>query len=420
MEDPPVDSCVKPRARPVPLANANYCTVSQPNRRVPPVHPPASAVSVRPCVGWRAWRAFERVPELLVGGEATFVPPVPGSVRQFGRRHHEFTEHGRITGYLAWRNGRPVGRIAAILNRTHNTFHGDRTGFFGFFDFTDAEVARLLLAAVRRELAPLGCDRLRGPVNPSQNDSCGVQVEGFGARPCFGMPGNPPGYGAVYEAIGLRPAMDMLAYDLEPSLEPGFAARMDALTDRLRARLPFTVRPVNLNRLDEEAPLVSRLFNESLRHEWNFMPLTPPTAKRWAQQLSGQLDPESVLIIEMEGVPAGLSIILPDLNAHLAGTHRWPEWARLLRLGWRLRRHPCLEGRLAVFGILPEFRKSGATLLLVHDAIRRGQQRFVRGELSWTQATNVEVNRLAEQLGLRPARRYRMYEAPMHDAPPSA
>ena len=394
--------------------------MSQPNRRVAPPAPAAAAVSVRPCVGWRAWRTFERLPERLHGEAATFVPPVPGSVRQFGRRRHEFSEHGHITGFLAWRNGRPVGRIAAIVNRTHNAFHGDRTGFFGFFDFTDAEVVRALLAAVRHALAPLGCDRLRGPVNPSQNDSCGVQVEGFGGRPCFGMPGNPPEYGAVCEAIGLRPAMDMLAYDLEPSLEPGFAARMDTLTDRLRARLPFTVRPVNLSRLDEEAPLVSRLFNESLHHEWNFMPLTPPSAQRWAAQLAGQLDPQSVLIIEMEGVPAGLSIVLPDLNAHLAGTRRWPDWARLLRLAWRLRTQPCQEGRLAVFGILPEFRKSGATLLLVHDAIRRGQRRFVRGELSWTQATNVEVNRLADQLGLRPARRYRMYEIPIHDAPASA
>ena len=394
--------------------------MSHPHRRVEPVVSPASTVSVRPCVGRRAWRAFERLPEQLYGEEAIFVPPIPGSVRQFGRRRHEFSEHGHITGYLAWRNGRPVGRIAAIVNRTHNAFHGDRTGFFGFFDFTDAEVARALLAVARHELAALGCDRLRGPVNPSQNDSCGVQVEGFGARPCFGTPGNPPGYGAVCEAIGLRPAMDMLAYDLEPSLEPAFAARMNALTDRLRARFPFTVRPVDLSRLDEEAPLVSRLFNESLHDEWNFMPLTTASAHRWAKQLSGQLDSQSVLIIEMEGVPAGISIVLPDLNEHLAGTRRWPDWARLLRLAWRLRTQPCREGRLAVFGILPEFRKSGATLLLVHDAIRRGQQRFVRGELSWTQATNVEVNRLADQLGLRPARRYRMYEIPMHDDPATA
>jgi hypothetical protein len=304
-----------------------------------------------------------------------------------------------------------VGRIASIVNRTHNDFHGDRTGFFGFFSFADADVARPLLDRVLSDLSDAGRDVARGPFGPTQNDECGLQVDGFGGRPCFGMPYNPPWYPAVYESLGLQGVRNFLAYDLDVSMERGFDERLAGLTARIRERFPMTVRPVDMGRLEEEARLVSHLFNESLAEEWNFMPLSVEEAKAWAKDLAGHLDPEGVLIAEVCGVPAGLSIVLPDLNELLAETRRLPRWLRLPRLAWLIKTRRCRRGRWAVFGVLPEYRKMGATLLLVYDAIKLGRKRYESGEISWTQDTNPEVNRLAGQLGLEPSRRYRIYEA---------
>lgn len=368
------------------------------------------ATEIRPCVGRRAWRLFEAIPEILHGADPCFVPPVPGEVARLGAGRHPFNAAGKLNAWLAYRGGRPVGRIASIVNRAHEEFHGDRTGFFGFFSFADAEAAAPLLGRALQDLREARRDPVRGPFNPTQLDECGLQVEGFGAPPFFGMPYNPPWYPEVYERLGLRGARDLLAYDLDPSMEARFEERLGPMAARLRERLPVTVRPVDLRRLDVEAPLVSRLFNESLAAEWNFMPLSVEGARAIARDLAGHLDPDAVLIAEVGGVPAGLSVALPDLNELLAEVKRLPRWLRLPRLLWLLKTRRCRRGRWAVFGMLPEYRKKGGTLLLVYEAIKRGRLRYASGELSWTQDINPDVNRLAGALGLVPSKRYRVYE----------
>lgn len=373
----------------------------------------AQPLEIRQCRTARDWRLFERVPERIHGSDPVFVPPIPGDVAGLRKPSHVFHRSGSIRAYLALRGGVPVGRIASIVNRTHNEFHGDRVGFFGFFSFIGADVAAPLLSRVRADLEEAGRDRMRGPFNPTQNDECGVHVGGFGRPPYFAMPYNPPWYAEVYEGLGLAPARDLLAYDLDPAMEAAFDARLGGLVARLRQRFALTVRPVDMSRLDEEAALVSRLFNESLSEEWNFMPLSAEVARSVARDLSGHLDPEAVLIAEVDGEPAGISIALPDLNEFMVTVKRLPGWARLPALVWLLKTRRCRRGRWAVFGMLPPHRKRGATLLLIYEAIKRGRRHYDSGELSWTQDINPEVNRLAEQLGLTPSKRYRIYEMPL-------
>lgn len=367
-------------------------------------------LEIRRCRTARDWRLFERIPEILHGDDPVFVPPIPGEVAKLRGRGHVFHLSGTLRTYVAFRGGTPVGRVASIVNRAHNEFHGDRTGFFGFFSFTDAGTADPLLEQVRQDLSQQGLDLLRGPFNPTQNDECGLQIDGFGKRPYFGMPYNPPWYGDVYESLGLEKARDLLAYDLDPSLEEGFTVRLGGLAERVRKRLGITVRPIDMTRLHEEATLITRLFNESLADEWNFMPMTVEVAKTFAKDLAGHLDPEAILIAEAKGEPAGLSIALPDLNALLAETQRSPRWLRILRLLWLLKTRRCEAARWAVFGMLPQYRRKGGTLVLVYDAIMRGKQRYSAGEISWTQDTNSDISRLVAELGAVPYKRYRIYE----------
>ena len=148
----------------------------------------------------------------------------------------------------------------------------------------------------------------------------------------------------------------------------------------------------------------------SLADEWNFMPMTVEVAKTFAKDLAGHLDPEAILIAEAKGEPAGLSIALPDLNALLAETQRSPRWLRILRLLWLLKTRRCEAARWAVFGMLPQYRRKGGTLVLVYDAIMRGKQRYSAGEISWTQDTNSDITRLVAELGAVPYKRYRIYQ----------
>ena len=364
---------------------------------------------IRRCRTPREWRLFERIPELLHGDDPVFVPPIPGEVAKLRGRGHVFHLSGTLRAYVAFRGGAPVGRVASIVNRAHNDFHDDRTGFLGFFSFADADAAGPLLEQVRHDLSEQGHDLLRGPFSPTQNDECGLQIEGFGRRPYFGMPYNPSWYPDVYESLGLEKARDLVAYEVDPFLEEGFTVRLGRLTDRVRERLGITVRPIDPTRLREEAELITWLFNESLADEWNFMPLTVEVVESFAKDLTGHLDPEAILIAEAKGEPAGLSIMLPDVNALLAELKRVPRWLRILRLLWLLKTRRCEAGQWAVFGMLPQYQRKGGTLVLVYDAIMRGKQRYSAGEISWTQDTNSDIARLVAQLGVVPYKRYRIY-----------
>jgi hypothetical protein len=365
---------------------------------------------LHPCASARDWRLFERLPEILHGSDPVWVPPFPGDVMKLRKRSHPFHLDGELTPWVAFRGRVPVGRIASIVNRTHNRFHGDRTGFFGFFDFADEEVAAKLLDQARTDLRAAGMKLVRGPFNPTQNDECGLHVTGLGEAPYFGMPYNPARYVETYAALGLAPARDMLAYYVDPALEEGFRTRMGGLAERIRKRLRISIRPVDLRRVREEAELISRLFNESLAAEWNFMPLSPEMAMHFAQDLLREIEREAILIAEIDGRPAGISIGLPNLNEFLADARRFPRWLRWPRLIQLIKTRRCRRVRWAVFAMLPEYRKRGATALLIYEAVTRMKGRYESGELSWTQDINEEINSLATQLGLAPYKRYRIYE----------
>ena len=108
---------------------------------------------------------------------------------------------------IAYRDGKPVGRIAAIINRSHNDYNKDSVGFFGFFDFVnDPTVAKALVDSASAILRKKGLGSMRGPYNPSINDDCGVLTEGNGRPTFISMPWNPSYYAEVYKAAGAKQA----------------------------------------------------------------------------------------------------------------------------------------------------------------------------------------------------------------------
>ena len=135
------------------------------------------------------------------------------------RQKNPFFEHGEAEYFLAERDGEVVGRIAAITNRLHNETHGDRVGFFGFFEsIDDQSVADALFAAATAWCRERGHDVLRGPASFSVNDECGLLVDGFETPPTLMMPHNPRYYVTLLERAGF-------VSDEEPPGVPGRAAR---------------------------------------------------------------------------------------------------------------------------------------------------------------------------------------------------
>ena len=97
--------------------------------------------------------------------------------------------------FTAQRDGKIVGTIAGIINHNHNQYWGDRVGFFGLFEvLQDEEAARALLATAEDYARSEGMDTLRGPVNFSTNEECGLLVDGWNGTPVAMLTYNPRYY----------------------------------------------------------------------------------------------------------------------------------------------------------------------------------------------------------------------------------
>ena len=254
-------------------------------------------------------------------------PATPAGCRRFASRsstswtsEHPFYRDGAAERelFLARRGGRVVGRIAAILNRAYNAFHGDRAGFFGFFECEDDPAAASeLLAAAADWLRGKGCDLMLGPVNPSTNDEAGLLVEGFDTPPTVMMTYNPRRYAELLEAAGLAKAKDLFAYLSE--VHPASLDRLAKFAERTSKREPeLESRSVDMKQFDAEVAQVRTIYNSAWEKNWGFVPASDAEFAALAKELKPLVDPELVRLAYFAGEPAGFLLALPDVNPALA------------------------------------------------------------------------------------------------------
>jgi hypothetical protein len=206
------------------------------------------ALRVEPEATKQDRKAFLRFSYDLYRGSPWWVPqPRMSEAALMDRAKNPFFAHATAQHFLARRGDRVVGRIAAIENAAHNEFHGDRLGFFGWFDCEkDPEAASALVEAARAWVAGRGLTAMRGPVNYSTNDTCGVLVEGFDDRPNLMMPWNREDYDALLKGAGLAPVKDLLAYWVPTETPP--PERFARVTARVLERGGITLRELDMKR----------------------------------------------------------------------------------------------------------------------------------------------------------------------------
>jgi len=345
-------------------------------------------------------------------GDRNFVPQLRSDLlRRTDPARNPFFRHADVDHLVLVRDGRDLGRVAAIRNRRAEEFRGDRTGYFGWFEcIEDPAAARLLLDGARERLAARGCDRMLGPVSYSTNDGCGLLVEGFDGPPALLMPYNPPWYEGLLAGAGLAPAEDLLAWDL-----PYAGAnrdRMKRIAERAQSRYGWSLRSFRMDRFDEEIASILAVYNRAWEANWGFVPMTGEEFRFAAADLRGILKPEMVLVAEREGRVVGFFLALPDMNQvlrHLGGSLFPFGWWKALRLS------PKVDYlRVLALGVLPEERHHGLDAGLYLEAMDRCHRLGYRGaECSWVLARNREMNAGLEALGGRAYRRYRLFEGPV-------
>jgi len=325
------------------------------------------------------------------------------------RKKHPFFGHAEAEYFIALDNRRQaVGRIAAIVDRRHNEIHRDRTGFFGLFEcIKDEDTAAALFEAAGTWLKGKGLEAVRGPVNLSMNDECGLLIEGFDLPPVFMMPYNPPYYIDLLEKNAFFKARDLFAFLMDTS--HGVSPKVREIVDRLRSSNEFSFRQPKRNELLEEALRIMEIYNQGWSNNWGFVPWTEAEMVHMAGMLIRLADLNIVLFAEHKGRTVGFAAALPNFNEILPRLN-----GKLFPLGifkfLVLKRR--IKGiRAIVFGVLPEYMRTGLAYLL-YDEFEKAitARNYEWGELSWELEDNQAINRFAASIGAAVYKKYRIYE----------
>jgi hypothetical protein len=358
--------------------------------------------------------AFLRLPWAIYRDDPAWVPPLLLERREhLDPRKNPFFENAEARFWLALRDGRPVGRISAQVNRAHLKRHGDATGHFGMLEAEDdPAVFQALLGAAEHWLREQGMQHVRGPFNLSINEDCGLLVEGFEHPPSMLMGHARSYYAPRLEALGYSKAKDLICYHYETDRPPRPLAR---LLRKAETTKDLVIRPLDLRRYEADLTAIIDVFNDAWSENWGFVPMSQAELRHMAKALKPIVRPQSIAIAELAGRAVAMSVGLPNLNeaiADLDGRLLPFGWAKLL---WRLKVKTPKSSRVPLMGVRREFHGTllGAALAVaVNDRMRRGQRALgvETSELSWILEDNVAMRRMAEDFGSVAYKTYRIYE----------
>jgi GNAT superfamily N-acetyltransferase len=369
------------------------------------------AVHVRPVASRRELNTFIKLPWRLYRNEPLWVPPLLFERKQFfDRARSPFFKHAQAEYFLAWREGRAVGRITAHIDRHFNEFQNHDWGMFGFFECEqDQEAAEALLAAAEGWLSARGRGRMVGPMDFTTNDECGVLVDGHDLLPTILTNWQHRYYPQLIERAGFTKAMDLYMWNLEVSDRSRVHEAIWQVARDVESKHGITVRTMQKKNMEAEIGRFLEVYNAAWERNWGFVPLTEEEVRHYAKDLKPILDENWAFIAEKDGETVGAALTLPDYNQvliHLGG--------RLLPFGWaKALWYRAKINRVRVFalGVKREWQHTGiaAKFYELHfDAAERTPQSG--GEMGWILESNKSMNRAMEGMGGRIVRTYRVYE----------
>jgi GNAT superfamily N-acetyltransferase len=353
---------------------------------------------------------FIRFPLHLYRDDPCFVPPLLLERRQyFNPARNPLFDFTEVTYFLAENSGGSVvGCVTAHVNRRHNEYWKEETGFFGFFEtIEDFEVARGLMSGAEEWLKEKGMHTIRGPFNFSTNDECGFLVEGFDSSPTIMMTYTKPYYPDFMRRLGYEPAKDLLAYEGYP--ESANMKLVERLAARVRDKAAVKLRTLQMRNFEKEVARAYGVYNSAWERNWGFIPMTEAEFRFLALNLKHIIDPSFGFVAEVEDEVAGFALALPDYNQVLKKMR-----GRLFPFGFihlLLGKKDIDTVRVIALGVIEKYRARGIDALLYH-AIAQNFYRlgYKKCEMSWILEDNKMMRRALERIGAIVKKRYQIFE----------
>ncbi len=315
--------------------------------------------------------------------------------------------------FLAYKDGKIVGRVAAIINRRANERWNCHQVRFGWFDFIDdLEVSTALLKAVEDWGRERGMVEMAGPLGFIDTDREGMLVEGFDQLASMYVNYNYPYYPRHIEQMsGFKKDNDYVECKVKvPEVVP---EKFVKVTDMVRRRYGLKVHKFTRHELIEEGygRKVFDLLNATYADLYGFSQLSDRQIDKLVNDYIKIADLNLVTAIMDAEKMVGFGITFPSFSRALQKTRD----GRLFPFGWWhvlkiLKWHKTPIVDLLLIGVLPEYRAKGANALIFNDLIPYFQQyNFEYAETGPMMETNEGVLSQWQYLEATVHRRHRCY-----------
>ena len=272
--------------------------------------------------------------------------------------------------FMAYRDGKPVGRIAGIINNQVNERHHSRTARFGFIDFIDdEEVSAALMSAVEKWARDKGMKKLIGPLGFTDLDHEGMLVEGFQELSTMATIYNYAYYPRHMEKLGYKKESDWVEFLME--VPDAIPEKYNRIADIVKKKFGLKVLKYKSRKRikDEYGRALFHLINDAYDGLYEYSHLTEKQIDYYIDIYLGLLNLDLVtLIVDKDDQLVSVGISMPSMSKALQKSK-----GKMLPLGWwHLLKG--LKGKndrvdLLLVAVKPEYQNKGANALLFQDLI---------------------------------------------------
>ena len=371
----------------------------------------SNSISIEPVTTKRQQKAFIRFPWELYKGDPNWIPPLIMNIKELlNYKKHPFYDNAEIQTFLAYRDGKIVGRIAAIIDHAHNKYHKEERGMFGFYEtIDDQEVSDALFDTAKSWLAERNIFLMRGPSNPSQNYEWGLLVEGFHSPPTFMMTYNKKYYEKLITGYGFFKSQDMYAFtgttDMIEKLDP----KLKFIAEESKRRFNVEVRPISKKNFKQDVESFLKIYNSALPGQWGFTPMSEGELRATASGLKMLIVSELTTMAEIDGRPVATVFGLLDYNPTIKEID-----GKLFPFGFLkilFGRKKIKKMRLISTNVIPEYQRWGLGLVLMTRLVPDIKAWGIEeAEFSWVLESNKLSRGTLERGGTIRDKTYRIYD----------
>ena len=307
----------------------------------------------------------------LYKGNECFVPPlVMDDVNTLDPKNNPAFDFCESIYFMAYDDGKPVGRIAGIINNVVNEKTGKKTLRFGWVDFIDdTRVSEALFRAVEVWGRSKGMEEIVGPLGFSDMDPEGMLVEGFDQEGTMATIYNYPYYPKHLEAMGFEKEADWIEFRM--TIPDGIPERYQRISDIIKRKYELsTPKYTSAKKLVKDyGQAIFQLINEAYSELYGYSPLTPRQINRYISMYIPVLRLDNIsLIVDKDKKLIGVGIAMPSMSKALIKCR-----GRMFPFGW-IHLLKALRGQndvvdLLLVAVKPEYQSKGVNSLLFTDLI---------------------------------------------------